>query len=72
MRRDFGMWIVVLCVVLSCSMPTLAQRKYTLEELPEMALDTLDTPNPKAKIITYTPAYSFSFAIISAASHSCA
>ena len=54
MRREFGMWIVVLCVVLSCSMPTLAQRKYTLEELPEMALDTLDTPNPKAKIITYT------------------
>ncbi len=53
MRRA-SVWLAMMCVALAVSMPARAQRKYTLEELPERALDTLDTPNPKAKIITYT------------------
>lgn len=53
MRRAC-VWLAMVCVALAVSMPARAQRKYTLEELPERALDTLDTPNPKAKIITYT------------------
>lgn len=53
MRRGLAIWWFAM-VALAAEMPAVAQRKYTLEELPERALDTLDTHNPKAKIITYT------------------
>lgn len=53
--RRFGVVVwAVMCVALMVSMPTSAQRKYTIEELPEVPIDTLDSHSPKAKIITYT------------------
>lgn len=53
MRRNVVLLAMVV-VALMMSMSLSAQRKYNLEDLPEIPLDTLDTSNPKAKIITYT------------------
>ena len=41
-------------MVVFVAMPLEAQRKYNLEELPEIPIDTIDTANPKVKIITFT------------------
>ena len=52
--RRVGIWLILCFVALGSSLPALSQRKYTIEELPAVPLDTLDTPNPKAKLIIYT------------------
>lgn len=44
----------LLWMVVFVAMPLEAQRKYNLEELPEIPIDTIDTANPKVKIITFT------------------
>jgi hypothetical protein len=54
MRRFWGLLSLVVAVVLLWASPASAQRKYALEDLPERPIDTIDTHNPKAKIITYT------------------
>lgn len=43
----------LFAVVLLWAMPLDAQRKYALEDLPEIPLDTLDTAKPNVKIITF-------------------
>lgn len=53
-RREWIVWSLATIVVLIVSAPLSAQRRYYLEELPEVPVDTLPTSNPKAKIITYT------------------
>lgn len=54
MRRFWGLLGLVVAAVLLSASPASAQRKYALEDLPERPIDTIDTHNPKAKIITYT------------------
>lgn len=44
----------LLWMVVFVAMPLEAQRKYNLEELPEIPIDTINTANPKVKIITFT------------------
>lgn len=49
------LWIVAMvCGALAVSAPSAAQRKYNLEELPHIPIDTVDTADPRVKIITYT------------------
>lgn len=49
------LWIVAMvCGALAVSAPSAAQRKYNLEELPRIPIDTVDTATPGVKIITYT------------------
>lgn len=55
MMRSGLVALGAMCVVLGIfSTPVVAQSKYKVEDLPEVPLDTLDTANPRAKIITYT------------------
>lgn len=53
MKRSL-LYVVVLIGALGVALPSVAQRKYTLEELPAYPIDTIATDNPRVKIITYT------------------
>ncbi len=54
MGRCLMGFVVLSVVALLSAMPAVSQRKYNLEDLPERAIDTIDSHNPKAKIIIYT------------------